>query len=317
MKNKTLILALFTVIGCSYMLKAQSYEGYIADNLPIWFEINPGTTDTSLCGVYFYKKTGDNIVVSGLKSGNNIMLNEKNSDGIITGVFTCVNFGDSITGNWRKPNSSKTLPVKLFKADSSFKICAKIPGADKLILIQGNTLNDELKEYANDAGKKPKLCYSFAEKCIVGTYFDWEYMGPYPSAGTIHHTFDLNNNKEIALLKEIDPGKLPLLKNKIKTCIQKDLNAARNNYPVPEWTDAFGDMKTFEDAFRVSEIKDSVFDNYYLRNGLVFIKMDNYFGFPHVIEAMDVTIIFKIPYAELGSYLNKNSILENLNKTAQ
>ncbi len=314
MTNKTLLLAFFLVIGYPELLKSQSYEGYISDNMPVWFNLSAGTTDSSLVGSYFYKKNGDTISISGSMNGSHVLMNEKNRDGLITGIFTCENFKDSMTGNWRKPNSNKLLSVKLYKVNPSFKTCAKIPGADKLILTQGNTLADELKEYADDAGKKPKVGYNFAEKCIVSLYFDWEYMGPYLSTGTIHHSFDLISNKEIALLKEIDPGKLPQLKNKIKTRIQKELDAARKNYKVQEWIDAFGDKKTYEDAFLVSEIQESVFDNYYIRNGFIYIKIDGYFAFPHAIEAMDLTISIEISFAELGSCLNNNSILINLTK---
>ncbi|MEI7500079.1 MAG: hypothetical protein WCK84_06470 [Bacteroidota bacterium] len=312
MKNKIFLLTFFIVIGCTDLLKSQSYEGYIADNIPVWFDLNAGTADTSINGTYFYKKNGENISITGSMNGKNIILHEKNKDGIITGIFTCVNFEDSITGSWRKPNGIKLLPVKLYKVNPSFRTCAIIPGTDKLILKQGNTLNDELKEYADEAGKKPKVSFNIAEKCIVSIYFDWEYMGPYLSTGTIHHTFNLNSSKEIALLKEIDPGKLPQLKNKIKTRIQKELDGARNNYKAEEWIDAFGDKKTYEDAFQVSDLQESAFDNYYIRNGYLFIKMDNYFGFPHVIEAMDLTMIIEISFAELGLYLNSNSIFQNI-----
>jgi len=309
MKNKTLLLIFFMVIGYSDILKSQSYEGYIADNLPVWFELYAGAAGTSLNGTYFYKRNGANISLSGSGNGKNIILDEKNKEGLITGIFTCVNFEDSITGNWSKPKSSKLLTVKLYKVNPSFKTCAIIPGADKLILIQGNTLNNELKEYADDAGKAPKLRYNFAEKCILSLYFEWETLGAYLSTGTIHHTFNLNSNKEIALIKEFDPTKIPQLKNKIKIRIQKELDTARSNYKVEEWVDAFGDRKTYEDSFRVTEVKESVFDNYYIRNGFIYIQIDDYFGFPHAIQAMDLTIVIEIPYSEFESYLNNESVL--------
>jgi len=317
MKNKALLLVLFLIAGYPAILKGQSYEGYIGDNIPVWFTLSSGTTDAVLYGSYFYKKNGDTISISGSLKGNNIILNEKNKDGLITGIFTCMNFNDSITGNWKKPNGDKLLHVKLYRVNQSFKTCARIPAADKLILIQGNTLNDELKDYAGDSGKPPKLRYNFAEKCIVSTCFDWEYIGPYLSTGTIHHTFNLTSNKEIALLKEIDPAKLPLLKNKMKSRIQNALDSAKNNYSVQEWIDAFGDRKTYEDSFRVSEIKENAFDNYFIRNGFMYIRIDDYFAFPHVIQAMDVTISIEIPFAELGSYLNDSSVLKNLSKAGQ
>jgi hypothetical protein len=314
MKIKSFVLAFFAVIGFSGLLKSQSYEGYIAENLPVWFELRAGTNDTSLTATYFYKKSGDSISISGSMRGKNVFLNEKNKDGLVTGVFTCVNFGDSITGNWRKPNSDKKLSVKLYKVDQSCKSCARIPAADRLLLVQGKTLNDELKDYAGESGKTPKLRYTFAEKCIVSTYFEWEYLGPYLSTGTIHHTFNLNNNKEIALLKETNPSELPRLKSKIQTRIQDELNKARKNYKEQEWIDAFGDKQTYEDSFRVTDIKESVFDNYFIRNGFLCIMIDDYFAFPHVIQAMDVSVKIEISFAELGSYLNDNSIFKNLTR---
>ncbi|MEI8005384.1 MAG: hypothetical protein WCI48_04195 [Bacteroidota bacterium] len=317
MKNKAFLLVFFLLAGYPAVLKCQSYEGYIGDNIPVWFTLSAGTTDAVLYGTYFYKKNGDTISISGSMTGNTIILNEKNKDGLITGIFACMNFIDSITGNWKKPSGDKLLPVKLYKVNPSFKTCARIPAADKLILTQGNTLNNELKDYAGDSGKPPKLRYNFAEKCIVSTYFDWEYLGPYLSTGTIHHTFNLTSNKEIALLKEIDPAKLPQLKNKIKSRIQSALDSAKNNYSVQEWIDAFGDKKTYEDSFRVSEIKENAFDNYFIRNDFMYIKIDDYFAFPHVIQAMDLTISIVIPFAELGSYLNDSSILKNISKAGQ
>jgi len=87
------------------------------------------------------------------------------------------------------------------------------------------------------------------------------------------------------------------------------LDTARSNYKVEEWVDAFGDRKTYEDSFRVTEVKESVFDNYYIRNGFIYIQIDDYFGFPHAIQAMDLTIVIEIPYSEFESYLNNESVL--------
>ena len=53
-------------------------------------------------------------------------------------------------------------------------------------------------------------------------------------------------------------------------------------------------------------------NNFYIKNGYLCIKIDDYFGFPHVIQAMDVTVTIEISFPELMSYLNPDSILKNL-----
>ena len=49
--------------------------------------------------------------------------------------------------------------------------------------------------------------------------------------------------------------------------------------------------------------------NYYIRNGFIYIQIDDYFGFPHVIQDMDLTIVIEIPYSEFELYLNNESVL--------
>ncbi|MCX6286894.1 MAG: hypothetical protein NTY96_07255 [Bacteroidetes bacterium] len=312
MNKKILFLGCVITLGCMRASLAQSYEGYIAGNLPVWADLNIPPTDGSVSGTYFYKKDGGSIPLTGSVKGKQIILNEMNKDGACTGIFTCVNFTDSITGTWNKPDNTKMSSVRLYKTDVFFKTYAKIPDAGKLMLSGGRSLNDELKEYTNEGSKKPKLVYLFAEKNILSTSFEWEYMGPYLSTGTVYHTFDLSNNKEISLLNEIDPGRLSALKNKLKTLILKELDEHRKKYKVQEWIDAFGDKETYENAFKLSEPGDNLFENYYLKRGVLIVVIDNYFAFPHVIEAMDLSFVWKLSFPETGLYLKDNSILKNL-----
>jgi len=312
MNKKKLLLTCFITLGCLKISTAQSYEGYISENLPVWVDLNIPTNDGSFSGTYFYKKDGGSIPLLGTVKGNQIILNETNKDGICTGIFTCINFGDSITGNWKKPNSTKLSFVKLYKTDVFFKTYAKIPTAGKLILSNGKTLNEELTEFTNEGSNKPKLVYIFAEKNILSTSFEWEYMGPYLSSGTVYHTFDLTKNKEISLLNEINPAKLSALKSKIKIVIQKELNEHRKNYTEKEWIDAFGDKETYENSFKLSEAGDNLFENYYLKTSVLTVVIDYYFGFPHVIQAMDFSVEWKLSFPEIGLYLKENSILNNL-----
>jgi len=312
MKKKTLFLVCFITLRFVLISHAQCYEGYISGNLPVWVDLSIPIADGPLSGTYFYKKDGGIIPVSGTINGKLILLNETDKEGKISGIFTCTDFGDSITGSWKKPNGTKVFLVKLVKTDVSFKTYAKIPDAGKLILSGGRTLKDELAENAEQGGKKPKLVYLFAEKNILSISFEWETMGAYLSTGTIYHTFDLTRNTEISLLKEIDPGKLQALKSKIKVVVQKELDEHRKTYTEKEWIDAFGDKETYEKSFKLSEAGDNLLETYYLKSGVLTGLVDDYFGFPHVIQAMDLSVIWKMPFTEFGSYLKAGSVLNNL-----
>ena len=311
MKKKSLLLTCLIVLGAVTTCNAQSFEGYISGTFPVWVDLNLAANDGTVTGVYFYKKDGGSIPLSGIIKGSQITLNETSKDGVCTGVFTCTNFGDSITGNWSKANSTKSSSVKLYKTDVSFKQFAKIPAASKLILLNGKALSEELNEYAGEGSKKPKLVYLFSEKNILSLSFAWETMGAYLSSGTIYHTFDLTNNKEISLLNEIKPAMLSALKSKIKTVIQKKLDEHRKNYTEQEWIDAFGDKDTFEKAFKLSESEKNLLESWYLKHRFLTVVFDNYFDFPHVIQAMDFSSEWKSSFPEIRKYLKENSILNN------
>ncbi len=311
-RKRTILVILFAI---SYFVpaKSQSYEGYISDNLPVWMDLKQPATAGSVSGSYFYKKNGGSISLSGTIKGNSIVLNEKNNSGAVVGTFTCTMYKDSITGNWKKLNSNKSISVKLYKTDPSYKNVALIPGADKLMLAKGTTLNDEMKDMVSESGNMPKLNYSFAEKGVLSTNFDWESIGAYATSGTEYHTFNLANNKEISFAKEIDPAMMPKFKEKIKLQIQKQLDTYKKSYSEQEWIDVFGDKETYEKAFNVSELPDYLFDRFFIKKKYIQINIQNYFGFPHAAQGMDFNTEFKIPFSELNPYLNKNSVLKKLN----
>ncbi|MBL0202194.1 MAG: hypothetical protein IPP81_19160 [Chitinophagaceae bacterium] len=98
---KKIVLTLSVIFGCLKVCKAQSFEGYISENIPVWVDLNIPSNAESISGSYFYKKNGVTILLSGTIKGNQIILTEKNKSGLITGIFTCLNLGDSLIGNWR------------------------------------------------------------------------------------------------------------------------------------------------------------------------------------------------------------------------
>jgi len=310
MKIKSLLLIIVLFAGINNF--AQSYEGYISTNLPIWLDIT--SNDGSLSGSYFYKTKSGSIELSGTKQGSSIVLNEKDANGVIAGVFTCIDHGDSLTGKWGSPKSSKYLTVKLHKTNSSFKDKSRIPGSDKLLLAADNqTLSGLLKEYSDEAsGKTPKLHYVFAERGILSCSFDWETLTAYLSNGTEYHTFNLTTNKEIILSREINNGKLSDFKEIIKDRLQKELDAHLKNYSEKEWLEIFEDKETVEKSFKADTISERLYSTYYLENGSLYVVVDNYFEFPHVAQAMDLSFKIQIPFTKLMQYINEDSIFNDL-----
>ena len=306
-KNILFSILLLTIL----QIHSQSYEGYIGDNIPVWLEITQSTSD-NLTGSYFYKKIGGSIVLSGLSKGNKIILNEKNKTGEVSGMFECVRFSDSLIGTWKNTKTNKLLQVKLYTVEPSFKTYSKIPSADKLVFAGGQTLMNELTENIDEAGKKPKINFSYAEKSIVSVNFYWETMAAYVSSGNVYHTFNLTNNKEIILTEAIDPTKLLQFRDMIKIRLQKKVDDFRKEYKEEEWIDVFGDKETFDASFKVNEIEDFRINNYYLKRGFVVISIDHFFGFPHVAQAMDLFTEIEISFSELLPYLKNNSVLNNL-----
>lgn len=305
------ILIFYTVLFNFLQIHSQSYEGYIGENMPIWLENTPSTSDT-LTASYFYKKNGGSILLSGLSKGNKITLNEKNKTGEVSGMFECLRFSDSLIGTWKNTKTNKLLQVKLYNVDPSFKTFAKIPSADKLVFASGQTLMNELTDNSDEAGKKPKINFSYAEKSIISTNFYWETMGAYLSSGTVYHTFNLTNNKEIILTEAIDPNKLVQFRDLIKIRLQKKVDDFRKEYKEEEWMDVFGDKETFDASFKVNELADSRLNNYYLKRGVLVISIDHFFGFPHVSQAMDLFTEIDISFSELVPYLKSTSVLLNL-----
>ncbi|MBL0202193.1 MAG: hypothetical protein IPP81_19155 [Chitinophagaceae bacterium] len=137
-------------------------------------------------------------------------------------------------------------------------------------------------------------------------------MGAYYSSGIIYHTFDLTINKEISLLKEIDPLKLPTLKSKMKLQIQNELDKVHKDFTEEDWINAFGDKVTYNKSFKVTAIENNLLENYYFKNGKLNILITDYFGFPSATKNMDLTFEITIPFSELDIYLKENSILNNL-----
>lgn len=292
---------------------AQSFEGYINENIPVWVDINLDVLNNTISGSYFYKKNGSSISLSGKTSGNTWIIEEKSKENIITGIFTLVNSGNVLKGFWNKPNSKKQLKVNLVQTDSKYKGTAIIPKNNQLVLLDNSSLLYEMNEYKNQTTNKiPKLEILFAQKNILSVSYYWEYMSAYLSSGTIYHVFNLGNKKEIALINEIDSNHLNEFKAKIRERIKSALSVHKKDYndvKEEEWINAFGDSETYNNAFSVNEVPESIFDTFYIKEGKLIIYKEHYFEFPHVIQSLDTQISIEFTFDELEKYLKSESIL--------
>ena len=311
MKMKKVIITIFLchVFAIFNNIYGQSFDGYIDNKYPIWIEITQN--NTLINGNYFYKKNGGNIPLTGSVTNNIYVLNEKDTKGLITGVFNFKMMGDSMLGSWTNTKSKKILNFKAKVTDEKYKQMSKIPVANILILTTGKSLSDELNEFKNEKGKLPTLEYITSEKGIISIQYNWETMGAYSSAGTAYHVFNILSSKEIVVEKEISPEKLESFKTILAKELQVKLNAHKKEYNESEWLEVFGEKEVYEKSFQVTNVSVNT-KLFYIKNGKYNFVIDHYFDFPHVSQAMDMYTTIEMTIAELSVYLNENSILNNL-----
>ena len=315
MKKITLLLVLLVMTKCNNC-HAQSYEGYMQGDIPVWVDINQDILKNSLSGTYFYKKNGTNIKLTGKINGNSWVIEEKSKENSVTGIFTLTHSGNALVGFWNKPNSKKRLKVNLYQTDSKYKEFAIIPKNEQLVLKERISLQNEMNEYKNETIKKtPKLEFLYAQKNILSVSFYWEFMGAYLSSRTIYHVFNLSTKKEISLLNEIEPKHLNEFKSKIIADIQSSLSKHKKEYvdvSAEDWINAFGDRETYKNAFVVKEVPNTIFDTFYIKDGNLVIYKEHYFDFPHIIQNLDLQVSIKFTFNELENYLKSNSVLLEL-----
>lgn len=330
------------VIAISFFqLWAESYEGVINYNLTVWLDLNPPGSEGAVTGSYFYEKFGEDIRLSGKIANANVTLNEFDKNNAPQGIFNLIIIKDSLNGTWKKVRGRSSLPVKLCKVNPANRRFAKARNGKELILLDGSTLANEMSNYTgegyldeneNPTNKAPDLTIRHAEGNVLSTSFFWSYMGAYPSGGVVFHTFDLVSKKEISLWDEIDKTKFPAFNKYFCAKIQPFLDETRERYSDSEWTETFNnfnagdkdkdqpDEKGMLDArFSARDLRtgsnNAVIQagtNFFLGDDTLHYTISWYFGFPHVIQAMDVAGEVLIPYGELKKYLRKGSVLQTL-----
>jgi hypothetical protein len=317
---------------------AQAFEGTINGKLDVWFDLAMPSSDGPVSGSYFYIKVGEDIQVSGVKKGNSLSLNEYGDGEKITGVINCIMRKDSITGTWKKPKGKTALPVALIRANPAFGKYEKMLNGKDLRLLDGTVLSEELNSYSgegyldeneNPTKSTPALDATYENDDILSVSFSWAYMGAYPSYGTVYHTFDLKTNSELSLWDQIDNGKMDEFNSLLCQQIQPKLDETRESYPDSEWQDVLAPLEDSEDPesaidsigeyFHCTDVRKASPHsgiqkgiNYFLDSTSLHFVLDNFFEFPHVIQAMDLFGEASIPLDDFKKYLKKESPLRRI-----
>lgn len=322
----------------------QVFDGYFnpggMDVTPVWMELRIPASDGPVTGSYFYKRKGLPLQLEGTLRGNRIVLSEWEKKGKVTGTFALTRKDDSLSGTWEAPkqnpdNAGRPTRVAFYPASPEDKKFAVFPKPKELILLNGKTFAQEMKESAEDEGSGkhslPAIQFTSYRKNIVSLSIGGEYTGgAYPNSWSTYHTFDLETRREFDVDSEIDPRASAAFYKMIHGKCQARLSEERKAYSDEEWENAFGDklqqlQTESEDPLSVcfdfethSECGTGDGPNYYsFRENELRLSMDHFFGFPHVIQAMDVFLEISVPLKELKKYLKKDSRLNRLVQTAR
>jgi hypothetical protein len=311
----------FSIVLC----QSQSFDGYIElgyhSVAPIWMELNNSAAKGSVTGTYFYKKVGKEIPLKGSGKGDTLRIVESDAKNN-TGIFLLARHNDSLVGSWKAPKSAQSRVVKLFKSNPEDKKFARLPKSRELKLKSGKTLDQEMQENRNGDKHKPDVSdIIFYRRNILSLEVGWETMGAYPGFHSFVHSFDLSNDKEIELDKEIDAAQLPRFNAFLSNKIQVELTDHRKTYSDSEWYDALaeriqndhegegGDLGKYFDVTGVFTAGSSEF--FFTEDGLCY-RVENYLELPHVIQSMDFNSDILIPFSELKKFLRVGSVLRGI-----
>ena len=146
----------------------KSFEGTINGKYGII--MNLAKSEKKLSGTYIYKSQGKPIKISGTIDDNgNLTINEFNDKGIRTGVFKGQLSGNIITGQWTRPDGSRTMPFSISEPANT-----KTSAASNKVICTEKETKDE------DGGEDPvitKTCLYKNYKTISKGYPD--YKGRY------------------------------------------------------------------------------------------------------------------------------------------
>lgn len=302
---------------------AESFEGFLGD-FPIWLDVDSPAGDGPARGSYFYKKVGTPIPLEGERTAGKLVLREKDAKGKVTGVFECSWQGKGLAGEWGKPGAKKRLPVRLPRTDPAYRKHAVHKFSDLELLEEGN-LAEEIASMSGEGSDGPPVVeILYDQRNILSVEVSWSAMGAYPTWGAYRYLFDLKRRKQVSIWDEIDAAGLKKIWKVLGPGLDAELKEGRRGYSDSEWVEVLENRfegedwdepgKKLEGIFSASHtvpVPDA-FSDCYLDSATFHFKKSDWFGFPHVIRAMDLTVDIPMPIAELATYLKPGSFLRNL-----
>jgi hypothetical protein len=309
MRASLIIILMSLIVSNTY---AQSYEGTIGYNFYIWVDLSTPRANGEISGTYFYKNKYIPISLEGKKIKNKIDLTEHNKSNIITGHFTLIDNGDSLIGKWKNTKGTVIYDVLLYKTNPIYK-------PQGIIDVGYTTIDSSDDAYITTSTKSlnfaRKNIYSYNE----GT---WTEGGAYPTGESTSYTLIPNDSTGILeglnIWNEIDENKVIELKKIINQHIQHCFDDTRKNMTDSAWiqiiegTGRFSIDSTFtlDSVFTWKDNGSQELNSYYYidERGLHFYYYD-YFHFPHIALAYDLSCDFIIDFNELKKYLSKKSVL--------
>ena len=309
-------------------LFAASYQGSIG-SYPIWIDIGISAQDGRIEGSYFYEKTGISIPLEGTQKGNSITLTEHDDQGKVTGQFICSINGNEMAGTWTRESGKKRLKVMA-------KECTSQALKDSQQEAQLNAYDLELlnstypvEEEDDNECITSVITYDFKNRYIRSLHLDASYScGAYPSGQSVCKTYETQTKKDIDFWQEIDPKRIEALKVFLTKETQKKLIECRTEYADSEWINIFSNSsyslvseaeletdpeKALDKIFTVNDVV-TMMNEFYITSEGVRLGRCGYFGFPHVIMAMDFCGYVDLSSKTLDQYLKFDSILKKISK---
>jgi len=298
------------------IINAQSYEGTIGFEYYVWMDLSLPGAHGEITGSYFYKNRCIPIALKGNKNTAAIDLTEQTKANKITGYFTLKDHGDSLIGKWRNAKGTVVHDVVLYKTDSIYKPKEKIDAG--YTNVDSNAEDGVITTSSKRLTFARKNMYTYMENTSTEGY-------AYPTGEGTWYTLIPNsstgNPEMLNIWDEIDESNVAVFKKFLNSQIQQCFYETRKKTTDSVWIQLLSGTGYI--SVDSTYTLDSVFtwyDNgsrkvnyaYYIDSrGLNFYYFD-YFHFPHVVAAYDLSCDFVLPFKQLGTYLSKKSVLRRL-----
>jgi hypothetical protein len=232
-------------------------------------------------------------------------------------------------GTWTSGNGKKKLKVMA-------KECASQALKDSQQEAQLNAYDQELLKSTYPVEEEDdkecvtrEITYDFTNRYIRSLQLCANYScGAYPSGQSVCKNYDAQTKKDIDFWQEIDPKRIEELKVFLTKETQKKLIECRTEYADSEWINIFSNSSyslvseseletdpenALDKIFTVNDVV-TMMNEFYITSEGVRLGRCGYFGFPHVIMAMDFCGYVDLSPKALDQYLKFDSILKKIGK---